>query len=266
MELSCVAIYNNAVDPVFLYFSESVTEMLGWTPEELVGQTSSTFLHTDEAGALQQLHLRNIATESLTSLITYRFLHKNGSYVQVESIVHYCYDLLVTANFLRDETSLKHKVRANSTDELIMVQPDGCAQLVQVRKYRRAEEEHSWDSQNPMVMAKVTARKEPRFFLLLNRFTDNLQIVWVSDQAERSFGLDMQEMYGKTLYHYMQESDIVAMKTQIDLAKQMGMVVRLRFEWVVDRENDASFTVEAIFDCTLDGIIMIIRRAFQIII
>lgn len=39
------------------------------------------------------------------------------------------------------------------------------------------------------------------------------------------------------------------------------MVIRLRFDWVIDREKEITEPVEAITSCTDDGLVMVLRLA-----
>ena len=41
---------------VWLYCSSSVTDLLGWEPEEIVGESSIDLTHPDESAAIRRLH------------------------------------------------------------------------------------------------------------------------------------------------------------------------------------------------------------------
>src|SRR5690348_14609805 len=67
------------------YVSPSVTDVLGYTPDELVGATSLDFVHPDDRGALEQLFeprsedSRGVATEE------FRARHQDGSWRLMEA-------------------------------------------------------------------------------------------------------------------------------------------------------------------------------------
>ena len=74
-------------DGIFQYLSPSVEQMLGYGPEELVGQNAFELIHSADA-----VGLANAFTQSLMNpddapsgrLRTFRFKHKNGSWRHLE--------------------------------------------------------------------------------------------------------------------------------------------------------------------------------------
>lgn len=72
-------------DGTRLYVSPSVTEMLGWTPEELVGGEPRDIVHADDRAAFEQ-ELATVAAGASATRLTYRCRHKDGHYVWVESL------------------------------------------------------------------------------------------------------------------------------------------------------------------------------------
>ena len=72
-------------DGTRLYVSPSVTEMLGWTPEELLGEEQQDIVHADNRAAFDE-ELAAMKAGAATSHLTYRCRHKQGHYVWVESL------------------------------------------------------------------------------------------------------------------------------------------------------------------------------------
>jgi diguanylate cyclase (GGDEF)-like protein/PAS domain S-box-containing protein len=81
-----------SVDGVYLYVSPACRKLMGFEPEELVGQSAYAFFHPAD---LAQLHAQGaLVLDGLDSTPNeYRVRHKNGSYVWVESISRAVYDL-----------------------------------------------------------------------------------------------------------------------------------------------------------------------------
>ena len=67
------------------YVSPSVTRILGYTVDELVGATSPEFIHPDDAGILDELFTR---TEDDQRVVTQQFRarHKDGSWRLMEAV------------------------------------------------------------------------------------------------------------------------------------------------------------------------------------
>ncbi len=75
-----------AADGTFSYVSESVTRMLGWTPEELVGQPSTVLIHPDDRPLARDSVMEYLAGRSEARPLEHRVRHKDGTWRVVESI------------------------------------------------------------------------------------------------------------------------------------------------------------------------------------
>ncbi len=71
-------------DGVFIYASPSCRTMLGYDPLEMVGQSTSKFVHPDDLSMLTA-SVNQVLGQDGIGKFTCRFLHKNGSVVWVES-------------------------------------------------------------------------------------------------------------------------------------------------------------------------------------
>ncbi|KAG2234968.1 hypothetical protein INT48_005122 [Thamnidium elegans] len=86
---------------IVVFASESVYDILGYTPEELIGHPGYHFTHPDEHEALALIHTTNVDEQRMSSLTTYRSRHKNGT----------------------------RRMRINSADFAYFIQHDGTIQL-----------------------------------------------------------------------------------------------------------------------------------------
>jgi len=73
-------------DGRFLYSSPSITQILGYETDELTGDVPYLYIHPDDISYVQKKHMSLLANRN-PILITYRFKHKNDSYIWVESSV-----------------------------------------------------------------------------------------------------------------------------------------------------------------------------------
>ncbi|KAG1136532.1 hypothetical protein G6F37_010526 [Rhizopus arrhizus] len=256
-----ITIFDNTPSAEFLYFSDSVTECCGWEPEELVGRACYEMYHPEDHKALRRFHFSNVANQKMSSMVSYKFLHKNGSWVPMDTIVSFCYDVLVTTNFVSGQDSFEHKMRVNSVDEVFICQPEGTLQLAgawndkQERMRMKMEDGQHWADlvySNPI---------EKRFCLILNRFTDALTIVFTSKIIEDLTGVPSSYAIGRSVFEFIRERDIPALQTQLDMTIENDLVIRLRFDWLVDYEQQKYESLEAIASSTDDGVVMVIRLA-----
>jgi diguanylate cyclase (GGDEF)-like protein/PAS domain S-box-containing protein len=71
-------------DCVFLYMSPSSRTLLGYAPEELIGQTPFAFVHPDDLPQAESAHRAIVASES-AQLFTVRFRRRDGVYLWLEN-------------------------------------------------------------------------------------------------------------------------------------------------------------------------------------
>lgn len=260
MKNNWITIWDNTREARLIYASESITDHLGWEPEDIIGREGYDLFHPGDHNSLRKVHLSNAYNEKMSSMVSYRIMAKDGSFVRVETIIHYCHDVLIGSNFLYDEDSLDHKIRANSVDEVFVCLPDGNLQLAGAWNDRQEHLNNALDMEALWKnSSQQTLPRERRFCLILNRFSEALNIVFASALATELVSLDTAQAIGTSLYQYVAEKDAASLESQVDLAKEHDMVVRLRFDWVMDREKGLSEAVEAIASSTDDGIVMVFR-------
>lgn len=71
-------------DGTRLYISPSVTEVLGWTPDELLGPVRNDLIHPEDRSIFDQ-ELDAMREGVMSSALVYRYRHKLGHYVWMES-------------------------------------------------------------------------------------------------------------------------------------------------------------------------------------
>jgi PAS domain S-box-containing protein len=77
-------ICQHELDGKFLYASISSYEILGFQPEELINKMPLDFIHKNDVLAIQN-YLHAICTNQQNGVITFRFKHKNGIYIWLET-------------------------------------------------------------------------------------------------------------------------------------------------------------------------------------
>lgn len=74
-------------DGIFLYASPACRTILGYEPDELVGQSTYNFCHPQDVAALRQSHV-NLLNQQPSEPISYRIRHQNGEYIWLETSSH----------------------------------------------------------------------------------------------------------------------------------------------------------------------------------
>ncbi len=74
------------------YVNPKVAELIGYTPEEVIGTSFAHYIHPDELPKLAKYYLRRIAGEDIPNIYKTVIRHKDGSDVPIEikaSVVQY---------------------------------------------------------------------------------------------------------------------------------------------------------------------------------
>jgi diguanylate cyclase (GGDEF)-like protein/PAS domain S-box-containing protein len=68
------------------YLSPSVQHILGYRPEELVGENVFGYVHPDDLAQVRRAFAKGLTDPDLRPLVQYRFRHKDGSWHYMESV------------------------------------------------------------------------------------------------------------------------------------------------------------------------------------
>ncbi len=75
----------HAADGVFLYVSPSMEALLGYGPDELIGQNPAAFIHPEDQQATRFMLRRVAAEDDAVATASFRFRHAEGGWVWLES-------------------------------------------------------------------------------------------------------------------------------------------------------------------------------------
>ncbi|KAI9261724.1 hypothetical protein BY458DRAFT_515724 [Sporodiniella umbellata] len=254
---SWITIYKNTPSAKVVFVSDSITEVCGWEPNEIIDQLGSRLFHPDDLKSLIKIHTVNIVKERMASLVIYRFLRKDGSFVVLESVINYCYDLLITSNYLYENDTLEHGLRTSTVDEIFICRPTGQLQLAGAWNERQENILKIIETNQVWKEDKLVMPLEKRFCLVLNRFTESLSIVYATQCIKELVSISSEDVIGQSFFSFVHKQDIPSLRAQIEMAKEHGSVVRLRFDWLIDQNTLEP--VEGIVNGTYDGISLVIR-------
>jgi PAS domain S-box-containing protein len=128
-------------DGTIVYESPAIQAMLGYTPEELLGQNAFDFIHPDDVGAVTGEIAAKLPIDGITARLVFRFLHKDGTWRYLEGtgrslmnepavrgIVANCRDITEAVEMkrklrkavvqAREATELKSRFLANMSHEI----------------------------------------------------------------------------------------------------------------------------------------------------
>ncbi|CAO3587879.1 unnamed protein product [Absidia cylindrospora] len=189
-------------------------------------------------------------------------------FTKLQSIVHYCYHDLVTINWAYNPESFGHKQQLNSASESFEITDDGELQLTSSGSFPWRPRDMQENMKKSLMVSirwnkeQIAHQQEPRFYILINRYTELLNIVHVSEIAgELLGGVHPSDLLGKSLYEVVHANDRAVVEAQCDYAKSHYVTSRIRFDWIVDEEKDTRQPVDTVVSGSTDGLVMIIRLA-----
>lgn len=128
-----IAIISFVKDPEFHYASPSHKKILGWAPEELIGQECAQFIHPEDIkdispvldGFLRQKERARQAGEKLdfTQVLEYRFKDKKGRWHYIESTINNIKDdLLIVSRDISERKQQQEAIKASLREKEILLQ------------------------------------------------------------------------------------------------------------------------------------------------
>lgn len=90
-----------------LFASDSITDILGWRPEEVHGRSVFSYFHPDEVPFARSIHSRGILLDKAASLHYARIVTRDGQWASCECCFTVVHDVLVacTSIYRRDQKS-----------------------------------------------------------------------------------------------------------------------------------------------------------------
>jgi PAS domain S-box-containing protein len=82
-------------DATILYSSDSVVDILGYTPDEIVNRSAWDFFPEEELAAAQQFHRRRVSSDKAAVLAYIRVRDRQGQWVGCECCLTIVYDVMV---------------------------------------------------------------------------------------------------------------------------------------------------------------------------
>ncbi|KAI3648238.1 hypothetical protein MP228_006092 [Amoeboaphelidium protococcarum] len=250
-----------------LWVSPSVTDLTGFTQEEMIGKSSYAFFHPDEIEAIQRNHVVNLSESVIARIMTVRFLNKSPDgqlfYRKMDFLINTCYDCCVVVG-------AHHEFNANSisfrqsAEDIVKIGPQG---LIEVE---------NWSTRKTVIMQMLSdtltwenqadSLKEPRVCLILNRYTYKATIMFASMGSQEVLEHSDQELIGQSFFDFIINtpsdeshgiSTLERVRHDVDYVKSCYNVHHLSFDW---QSSPSPVHCEAVMTATWDGIVCVIRR------
>ncbi|KAF2877497.1 hypothetical protein BDV95DRAFT_601884 [Massariosphaeria phaeospora] len=228
MDTTFITIHDLSEHATILYCSDSIVDILGHTPDEVVNKSSWEFFHPYEVPVAKKFHNRGVRLDKAAVLAYCSIKNRQGDWIGCECCFSIVYDVMVccTSVYNPGISSQKRAVEAPLVRKLFASSPkDPRYHMLShlSSKFNLGQEEQT---------------HEPRAALFLNRFTRTLTIMYATSGVEQILGISSEEMKGLSFYYCIQENCLVDAVRALESAKGNDSIAYLRFFFRDPRQGE----------------------------
>jgi hypothetical protein len=222
-------------DANILFASESIVDILGYQPYEVIGRSCFDYFFVDDVPFARSEHRRSVRLDKAAVLYYARIRNSNNSWASCECVFTVVYDVLVACTSIY-KGNLKSSRKPLVADHLCL--PNTYIERVaEARTVRRMFSSPPRDPRYHMLqhlapkftVAPQPPTGEPRAALILNRFSRTLSIMYSTNAVADILGVSAEEMHGKSFYECIDESCLPDAIRCLESAKANDSIAYLRF-------------------------------------
>ncbi|KAG9191970.1 hypothetical protein G6011_10704 [Alternaria panax] len=229
MDTTFITIHDLSDDAHILYSSDSIVDILGHTPDEVVNRSVWQFFHPDELPLARTHHSRGVRLDKAAVLSYCRLRNRQGEWVGCECCFSVVYDVLVccTSIYRHGMQSQKRAVEAPIVRKLFASSPKD------PRYHMLSHLSSKFD------LGPEDQTHEPRAALFLNRFTRTLTVMYATSGIEQIIGISGEAMKGRSFYYCIAPNCLEDAVRCLESAKGNDSIAYMRFFFRDPRQDDA---------------------------
>ncbi|KAL5117106.1 hypothetical protein ACEQ8H_004931 [Pleosporales sp. CAS-2024a] len=228
MDTTFITIHDLSDHALILYSSDSIVDMLGHTPDEVVNRSVWDFFHPEELPLARAQHSRGVRLDKAAVLSYCRLKNRQGEWVGCECCFSIVYDVMVccTSVYRAGMQSQKRAIEAPLVRRLFSSSPKD--PRYHMLSHLSAKFDLGPDRQT----------HEPRAALFLNRFTRTLTVMYATSGIEQIIGISGEEMKGKSFYYCIADNCLNDAVRCLESAKGNDSIAYMRFFFRDPRQPD----------------------------
>jgi len=228
MDTTFITIHDLTEDAHILYSSDSIVDILGHTPDEVVNRSVWQFFHPEELQFAKAKYGRGVALDKAAVLSYCRLKNRQGDWVGCECCFSIVYDVMVccTSIYRHGMESQKRAVEAPIVRKLFASSPKD------PRYHMLSHLSSKFD------LGPENQTHEPRAALFLNRFTRTLTVMYATSGIEQIVGISGEEMKGRSFYYCIALNCLTEAVRCLESAKGNDSIAYMRFMFRDPRQED----------------------------
>ncbi|KAH7379517.1 hypothetical protein BKA66DRAFT_137580 [Pyrenochaeta sp. MPI-SDFR-AT-0127] len=228
MDTTFITIHDLSDDAKILYSSDSIVDILGHTPDEVVNRSVWHFFHPDELPLAKAQHSRGVRLDKAAVLSYCRLKNRQGDWVGCECCFSVVYDVMVccTSVYRNGMQSQKRAVEAPLVRKMFASSPKD------PRYHMLSHLSSKFD------LGPEEQTHEPRAALFLNRFTRTLTVMYATSGIEQIIGISGEAMKGRSFYYCIAPNCLEDAVRCLESAKGNDSIAYMRFFFRDPRQDD----------------------------
>ncbi|WVR06048.1 hypothetical protein IAU60_003076 [Kwoniella sp. DSM 27419] len=209
------------------YVSESMSDILGYGPSDLMGKSLYLIFHPEETPMLRQIHYQALTDEKSACVAYFRVLHREGYYVECCCSYYTVYNMTL-ALYTRAVDGARTLQQALTAREVTEISPASQGRFAIKR----------WPPSTPLTSSPTSTslappspslddpwpqppKPSPRTFFILDRFTDTSRIMYASNDVI----VNGSRLRNQPFYSLIRPSDRLHVRKYIEAAKQSSPIM-----------------------------------------
>ncbi|KAK9719978.1 hypothetical protein K7432_004426 [Basidiobolus ranarum] len=251
MEKNFIAIYDLSPQRKILYLSDSVYDVLGYTPDELIGKNGFCLIPEEEIPGMHTFILYQEINDSIYSLLYGHSRTKDKKLITIEAAANCCYNMITTVISETDPKNHQSKAKA---ENVVYIDDHPNGQFKGAWKVQGSSASELQEADLPLAPIKL----EPRVCMVLNRFTRKLTIMYCSVPASFILGIDPSKCTGSSFVSYIHPQDMNEVIQEIDRVKSTSCFGQTKFRFLSSDLGTIHVSLTITGSC--DGLIAVLRR------
>ncbi|KAG9240321.1 hypothetical protein BJ878DRAFT_299614 [Calycina marina] len=219
METTFMTIHNLSPEANILYASDSIVDVLGYHPHEVINRSCFDYFHPNEVPFARAEHDRGIKMDKAAALYYARIQNRGQQWVSCECVFTIVHDVLVACTSIyRDTEKNRSRAQAAPTVQQRFALPPHDP------RYHMLEHLSAKFRAPPQ-----SALNEPRAALILNRFTRTLTVMYATNSVQNILGIPAEDFKNKSFYECISENCLPDAIRCLESAKANDSIAYLRF-------------------------------------
>ena len=193
-----------------------------------------------EIESVKKLQAANFRSGPVAQLLEHRTLHKDGRFVPVATMISHCHDTIISVVVRMGNNHKKYLAWKSSAEDVVRVRPERGPGALEFDKWNNRRRMVMETLSQPFEWSPEVPEQEPRVCLLLNRFTHQSTVQFMTSMGQQVLRTAPIEAIDRPFLDFIAADDRDKVRDAIATVKASDTVARVRFRWLPLGESDGT--------------------------